>query len=100
MKNAKALLAALILLGIIGGTALAASDGVISKDKLASDSYCNEKFPAITSDSLASNKPALKGSTSGDVVDFYGKCSESPKGKDQVQEQKLEFEHRMDNDYD
>ena len=52
MKNAKALLAALILLGTTGGTALAASDGVISKEKLTPDSYCNEKFPAIIVRSL------------------------------------------------
>lgn len=100
MKNAKALLAALILLGTTGGTALAAGDGVISKQPLTADSYCHEEFPAITGNSLASNKPVLKSSKSGDVIDFSGPCSESPTGKDQVHEQKLEFEHRMNNDYD
>ena len=102
MKNAKALLAAVILLANItaSGTALAADDGVISKEPLTPDSYCHEKFPAMKSGSLDDNKPTLKSPTSGDVVDYYGPCNESPTGKDQVNEQKLEFEHRMDNDYD
>jgi hypothetical protein len=100
--NAKALLAAVILLANItaSGTALAADDGVISKEPLTPDSYCHEKFPAMKSDSLDDNKPVLKSPSSGDVVDYYGPCNESPTGKDQVNEQKLEFEHRMDNDYD
>jgi hypothetical protein len=101
MKNVQALLAALILVVTTGiGTALAAGDGVISKEPLTPDSYCHEKFPAMKSDSLDDNKPTLKSPTSGDVVDYYGPCNESPTGKDQVNEQKLEFEHRMDNDYD
>jgi len=101
MKNAKALLAALILLANIAasGTALAA-DGVLSKDEFKPSGYCHEKFPAIEGNSLASNEPVLKSPSSGDVIDYYGPCDENPVGKDQVNEQKLEFEHRMDNDYD
>jgi hypothetical protein len=102
MKNAKALLAALILLGTTTGigSALAADDGVITKEPLTPDSYCHEKFPAMKSGTLDDNKPTLKSPTSGDDVDYYGPCNETPTGKDQVNEQKLEFEHRMDNDYD
>ena len=101
MKNVQALLAALILVGTTGiGTALAAGDGVISKELLTPDSYCHEEFPAMKSGTLDDNKPTLKSPTSGDDVDYYGPCNESPTGKDQVNEQKLEFEHRMDNDYD
>jgi hypothetical protein len=102
MKNAKAFLAALILMGATTGigTALAGGDGVISQQPLTPDSYCHETFPAITANTLATNKPVLKSSKSGDVIDFYGPCSERPTGKDQVQEQKLDFEHRMDNDYE
>ena len=100
MKNAKALLAAVILLPniTVSSTALA-DDGVISKDQVEPGSYCHEKFPAIEGNSLASNKPVLRSQNSGDVIDYYGPCDESPTGKDQVNEQKLEFEHRMDNDY-
>ena len=102
MKPAKAFLAALILLGTTTGigTALAAGDGVISQQPLTPDSYCHETFPAITRNSLATNKPVLKSSKPGDVVDFYGPCSERPTGKDQVREQRLEFEHRMDDNFD
>ena len=102
MKTAKAFLAALILLGTTTGigTALAAEDGVISEQPLTADSYCHEKFPAMKSDSLDDNKPALKSPTSGDVIDFYGPCSEKPTGKDQVQEQKLDLEHQWESNYE
>ncbi len=100
MKNAKSLLAALILLGniIASGTALAA-DGTISKTEEVPGSYCHEKFPAIVRKSLADDDPTLKSTKSGDVIDYYGPCTESPVGQDQAQEQKLEREHRMENNY-
>ena len=101
MKNAKSLLAALILLGNItaSGTALAA-DGIISKTEDVPGSYCHEKFPAITGRSLDSDDPVLKSQTSGDVIDYYGPCNENPVGQDQVQEQKLDYQHRWANDYE
>ena len=101
MKNVKTLLAALILLGNItaSGTALAA-DGIISKTEDVPGSYCHEKFPAITGRSLASDDPVLKSQTSGDVIDYYGPCNENPVGQDQVQEQKLDYQHRWANDYE
>jgi hypothetical protein len=100
MKNTKALLAALIFLTTVTASRTSlADDGVISKDQLEPGSYCHEKFPAIEGDSLASNKPVLKSQNSGDIVDYYGPCNESPTGKDQVNEQKLELEHRLDIDY-
>jgi hypothetical protein len=101
MKNAKSLLAALILLGNItaSGTALAA-DGIISKTEDVPGSYCHEKFPAITGRSLDSDDPVLKSQTSGDVIDYYGPCNENPVGEDQVQEQKLDSQHRWASDYE
>ena len=65
MKNAKALLAAVILLPniTVSGTALA-DDGVISKDQVEPGSYCHERFPAIEGNSLASNKPVLRSQNS------------------------------------
>ena len=100
MKNIKVLLPALILLGnlIVSATAMA-DNGVISKDEIAPGSYCHEKFPAVTGKSLATDDPVLKSSASGDVIDFYGPCSESPVGNDQIQAQKLEREHRWDSNY-
>ena len=101
MKNVKTLLAALILLGNVtaSGTALAA-DGIVSKTEDVPGSYCHEKFPAITGRSLASDDPVLKSQTSGDVIDYYGPCNENPVGQDQVQEQKLDYQHRWANDYE
>jgi hypothetical protein len=99
MKNAKSLLAALILLGNIAASGAAlADDGVISKTEDVPGSYCNEKFRPIEGRTLASNDPVLR--QSGDVIDYYGPCTESPVGKDQVQEQKLELQHRWANDYE
>ena len=100
MKNIKVLLSAVILLGTLGATSAArADDPAISKDQFAPGSYCHEKFPAVTGRSLASDDPVLKSSASGDVIDYYGSCSENPVGSDQVQAQKLEREHRWDSNY-
>lgn len=98
MKNTRSLLAGLIFLGSItaGGTALAA-DGVISKDELSTDSYCHQKFTAMTESSVASDDPVLE---SGDVIDYYGRCNENPTGKDQVQQQKLENQTRWRYEYE
>jgi hypothetical protein len=54
------------------------------------------KFPAMHRRSIAvGNEPELKSENKDDVIDFYGPCDESPTGKDQVQEQRLEEEHRF-----
>jgi len=96
MKNSKAFLAALILVGSVAASGMAlADDGVISKDVLTPQSYCHEKFPAIQGRTLGTDDPTLKSTASGDIIDFYGPCNENPRGKDQVEEQKLEQEHRM-----
>jgi hypothetical protein len=101
MKNAKTLLAGLLLLGNIAatGTALAAND-VISKDEATTGSYCHMKFPAIDGKTLGSDNPVLKSQASGDTVDFYGPCNENPVGQDQVQAQRLDREHRWETEND
>ena len=101
MKIATSFLAALLFTGTLGSinTAMSA-DGVISKDELATDSYCHEKFPAIRPSTLDTDHPTLKSSDTGDVIDYYGSCDESPLGKDQIQEQKLEEQHRWQSDYE
>jgi hypothetical protein len=45
------------------------------------------------------SEPALKDSSTGDVIDFYGLSNEDPVRKDQVQEQKLEAQHRLEMEY-
>jgi len=51
-------------------------------------------------ESLATNDPTLKGPISEDVVDFYGSCNETPVDQDQVQQQRLELQHRWANNYE
>jgi hypothetical protein len=99
MKIATSFLAALLFTGALGSinTAMAA-DGVISKDELATDSYCHEKFHPMTRQSLDTDNPVIN--NSGAVIDFYGPCNENPVGDDQVQDQKLEAQHRFTTDYE
>ena len=99
MKIATSFLAALLFTGALGSinTAMSA-DGVISKDELATDSYCHEKFHAMTRQSLDTDNPVLN--NSGPVIDFYGPCNENPVGKDQIQDQELETQHHFTTDYD
>jgi hypothetical protein len=100
MQNRKLKLSALLLASVLGASGVAlAADGVLFKEDIAPDSYCHMKFPAIRPRTLAGNHPQLKSSTTGDVIDFYGSCDESPVGKDQVQSQNLEYEHQLDHAY-
>jgi hypothetical protein len=96
MKIATSFLAALLFTGALGSinTAMSA-DGVVSKDDLATDSYCNLKFDAMRAQSLDTDNPVIN--NSGAVIDFYGPCNESPVGEDQIQAQKLQAQHRFTN---
>jgi hypothetical protein len=96
MKIATSILAGVLFIGTMGVVnTVVAADGVISKDELTTGEYCHEKFPAIRESSLGDNQPALQDSKTGDVVDFYGPCGEDPRGKDQVDDQKLIELHQM-----
>jgi hypothetical protein len=53
------------------------------------------KFPAIREETLDWDHPVLKDSTSGDIVDFYGPCDHDPLGKEEVQDQRIEYEHKI-----
>jgi hypothetical protein len=100
MKIATSFLAALLFTSTLGALNNAiAEDGILSKDQFAGTSYCHEKFPAIRQSTLGDDQPALKDSSTGDVVDFYGPCDENPLGQDQLQAQKLEDEHRLEMEY-
>jgi hypothetical protein len=99
-KNFKSNLSILLVVGVLGtsGAALAA-DGVLLKEDIASDSYCHTQFPAIRESTLGDDQPQLKDSSTGDVIDFYGPCDEDPLGKDQVHDQRIENQHRLDTEY-
>src|SRR5262245_24587418 len=100
MKIATSLLAAVLFTGTMGAFNNAiAEDRILSKDQLTGTSYCHKKFPAIRQSTLGDDQPALKDSSTGDVIDFYGPCNENPVGKDQVQTQRLEDQHRWEMEY-
>jgi hypothetical protein len=92
MKRIGSMVSVLVMVGSLAGSALA-SDGIVSKEESTADSYCHMKFPAIRERTLAGNNPVLKNSTTGDLIDFYGSCDESPTGKDQVVSQRIENSH-------
>ena len=95
MKIATSVLAALLFTAILRvfNNAMA-EDGILSKNELTVDGYCHEKFPAIRQNTLGNDQPEL--SNMGDVIDFYGPCNENPHGKDQIQTQILEQQHRWE----
>jgi hypothetical protein len=92
MKRIGSMITVLIMVGSLAGTALA-SDGVVVKEESNDGSYCHMKFPAIRERTLGGDNPVLKNSTTGDLIDFYGSCDESPTGKDQVVSQRIENSH-------
>jgi hypothetical protein len=107
MKNMKLVVSVLFLgvaIGLGGISARADSltsaraQGVISQDVMTEGSYCHTKFEAIREETLASSRPVLK--DSDDFVDFYGPCNHDPLGKDEIQAQKIEAQHRFANDYE
>jgi hypothetical protein len=98
MKIATSFLAALLFTGTLGAlnTAMAA-DGVLFQQEFTPASYCHMRFPAIDEASLAGDHPVL---AQDDVIDFYGSCSENPRGQDQIQAQKLENQHQWAIEYE
>ena len=76
-----------------------AADGILKEQSAEASNYCHLKFPAIDENTLASDRPVLKDSRTGDIVDFYGPCDEDPLGKNQVASQKLDDGHRWQNDF-
>ena len=101
MKISTSFLAAMLFTAALGtsNNAIAANEDT-EKVPLSTDNYCHEKFPAIQGRTLGTDAPILKDADTGDVIDFYGPCNESPTGKDQQWEQQLEQQHRYQSDYE
>jgi hypothetical protein len=98
MKSIKLVMSAVFLSGALGLSALSAgAENVISKDVLTDGSYCHTKFESIREETLASSQPVLK--DADDIVDFYGACNHDPLGKEEIQSQKIEMQHRFQSDY-
>ena len=101
MKIRTSILTGLLFIGSLGAVNGAiAEDGVLSKQEFMPSNYCHMKFPAIRPSTLGTEQPTLKSQDTGDVIDFYGPCDENPLGQDQIQEQKLEAQHRWAQDYE
>ena len=100
MKIVRPIFAALLFICTMGGNNPAlAANGVIFTQELTPDSYCHLTFPAIREETLAGNHPVLKVPNKGNLIDFYGPCDEIPVGKDQVNEQRIENQHRWEMEY-
>jgi hypothetical protein len=102
VKIRTSMFAGLLFLSTLGAvnSVIAEDDGIISKQEFTPGSYCHEKFRAMRPSTLNTNNPTLKSSESGDVIDYYGPCDESPVGQDQVHEQELDAQHRWAHDYE
>ena len=98
MNNIKSLISVVFLTGALGlSTVSAGAENVISQDVLTDGSYCHAKFESIREETLASSQPVLK--DTDDIVDFYGACNHDPLGKEEIQSQKLEMQHRFQSEY-
>ena len=97
MKRIATLITMTVLAGTLAGRAIAADEVLVKEE--AGENYCHMKFPAMDENTLAENQPQLKPSWTGDVIDFYGPCDESPTGKDQVIAQRRDAQYRLETDY-
>jgi len=106
MNNMKLVVSVFFLGGVIGLGGISAradsltsarAQGVISQDVMTEGSYCHTKFESIREETLASSQPVLK--DTDDIVDFYGACNHDPLGKEEIQSQKIEMQHRFQNEY-
>lgn len=99
MKRCKSLIALSALVGTIGFSgAMARAENVIVKEESSPGSYCHLTFQAIQGRTLTSARPSL--TTSGDLIDFYGSCDHDPLGREEVQAQRIESQHRFASDYE
>ena len=98
MNNIKSLMSVVFLTGALGLSVVSAgAESVISQDVLTDGSYCHTKFESIREETLASSQPVLK--DADDIVDFYGACNHDPLGKEEIQSQKIETQHRFQSEY-
>jgi len=99
MKKVGSVISAVVLASTLVGSAYAMDNNDVSSSESA-DSYCHMKFPAIRPRTLGTQEPQTKSSRSGDVIDYYGACDESPTGQDQVLEQKHDEEFSFGRNYE
>jgi hypothetical protein len=69
-----------------------AAEGIISRVSDPTGTYCHLKFPAITENTLFSDRPVLKDPSEGDIRDFHGGCDYDPLGRDDIRRQRSELQ--------
>lgn len=98
MQRISATLSAMVLISSLVGSAYAADGGLASD--VTAENYCHIKFPAIRQRTLDTDHPQLKRASTGDTIDYYGACDETPTSESQVLEQKHDEEFRFGRDYE
>ena len=78
---------------MLGSSLVWGAEGVIAKVANPSGSSCHLKFPAIREETLYWDRPVLKDSTDGDIIDFYGPCDYDPPGKESVARQRTQYQY-------
>ena len=63
--------------------------GLKSKDGFVPESYCPIPISASTPESFFGKQPVLKRPNSGELIDDYGSCGETPVGQDRRAPQDL-----------
>lgn len=101
IKRSSAVGAAIVAAGMfaLGMMPAHAQEGVLYKLQAGDTNYCHLKFPAISQQSLSSDRPALQTPASGAIIDFYGPCNYDPIGKDAVASQKRFQYHNFNRSY-
>ena len=88
----------LLLIGpmALSSSVLWAAQGVIYKSQDSTGQFCHLKFPAITEETLSSDRPVLKDPSEGDIIDFYGPCDHDPLGRAEVLRQRADARRQRD----
>ena len=94
MKTAKLFFAVLLLSGSIVTTytPVSASEipGLLFKGEFGPDSFCRMEIMALTTQGFAGQQLVPKRPNSGEVIDYYGPCSETSMGQDQPGAQQMD----------
>ena len=99
MKIVKLSLTIMTLTAALGLSSVSTrAETAISNDVFSNGSYCHTKFESIHEGTLASSEPVLK--DVDDIVDFYGPCNHDPLGKEEIQAQRIEEQHRFTTEYE
>jgi hypothetical protein len=102
MKTSKLFLAVLVLSGNVVATyTLAGANnipGLVTKDGVVSESHCRMQTKTSTPESFLGMPPLLNVPNSGELIDYYGPCDETPIGQSDLDTQRLD-QYGWENNY-